>query len=389
MDTYNSYNIFISWSGERSRKIAEELSHFLQRVIHTAKPFVSSNDIDKGDLWLSTLADKLSKSSIGIVCLTAENKNKPWILFEAGAIYKGLSKNRVCTLLIDINPNDIKYPLGGFQRTILEHEPDFYALIQTINSSMDFSIQNDVLRDSFNAHYNKFKDKCREIKTSIIESPIDGEGLVEQIDELKRTIVASNNQLPQILEAINIYKNLQNQGVSNVFKCDSNEYKNENVEIIKRIRAAKSIRAFNHIGKKLFENFDRDIIKAINQNNCRVKILIITNDLAGKNVPLLSQLCPETKGSEIEDLKYVQMCVQNIKMEIQPNSTGSIALKRYRFAPTGSILIIDRFVRFIPYLAGRQGDTAIALFGKKVDNGGKVFEEFEEVFEKIWGEHSE
>lgn len=389
MNSADIHNVFISWAGERSRRIADELGHFLQRVIHAARPFISFNDIDKGDFWLSTLTDKLSQSSIGIVCLTAENKNRPWVLFEAGAIHKGLSKSRVCTLLIDIGRDDIKYPLGGFQSTILDDERDFYELIETINSCMDYSIPREVLRDSFDAHYGKFKDNCREIKSKTRASQIDGAALVNQIDELKRTILASNNQLPQILEAIEIYRNLQNQGVSNVYKCDSDDYKNESAEIRTKIRQAKSsIRAFNHIGKKFLEDYENDIIEAINQNNCRVEILIIADDLAAKSEPLLDQLCPKTKKGEPEDIKYVQKCIQRIKEKRHADSTGSIALKRYSFAPTGSILIIDGFVRFIPYLAGRQGDTSVALFGYKLDKGDKVFDEFEEVFKEIWENQS-
>ena len=84
----------------------------------------------------------------------------------------------------------------------------------------------------------------------------------------------------------------------------------------------------------------------------------------------------------------MQNCIHRIRDSIQANSTGSIALKRYSFAPTGSILIIDGFVRFIPYLAGRQGDTSVALFGYKLEKGDKVFDEFEEVFEEVWKNQS-
>jgi len=48
-------------------------------------------------LWFSQISDNLSDTSIGIVCLTQENKDRPWILFEAGTLAKGLSNSRVCT----------------------------------------------------------------------------------------------------------------------------------------------------------------------------------------------------------------------------------------------------------------------------------------------------
>jgi hypothetical protein len=43
--------IFISWSGDLSKKIAEQLKIFLPSVIQSLKPFYSSEDISKGKRW--------------------------------------------------------------------------------------------------------------------------------------------------------------------------------------------------------------------------------------------------------------------------------------------------------------------------------------------------
>ena len=87
--------VFLSWSGERSRRVAELLDDWLQCVIQAADPWMSSKDIDRGALWFSEITDQLANTAIGVVCLTKENKNKPWILFESGALAKGISSNRV------------------------------------------------------------------------------------------------------------------------------------------------------------------------------------------------------------------------------------------------------------------------------------------------------
>lgn len=41
------------------------------------------------------LSPNVTDTSIGIICLTKDNRTKPWILFEAGALAKGLSSSRV------------------------------------------------------------------------------------------------------------------------------------------------------------------------------------------------------------------------------------------------------------------------------------------------------
>lgn len=76
--------VFLSWSGERSKQVANLLSSWLCCVIQATRPWISSKDIDRGSLWFSEINDQLKDTSVGIICLTKENKDRPWILFEAG-----------------------------------------------------------------------------------------------------------------------------------------------------------------------------------------------------------------------------------------------------------------------------------------------------------------
>jgi hypothetical protein len=56
-------DIFISWSGKRSRAFAEALRDWLPMIINAARPFLSSSDIDKGARWSTEIAGKLEKAS--------------------------------------------------------------------------------------------------------------------------------------------------------------------------------------------------------------------------------------------------------------------------------------------------------------------------------------
>ena len=90
-------HVFISQSGPLSKAFAELLATWLPDVIQRVKPWVSSQDIDKGSLWPNEINEALS-TTVGISCVTQENKDAPWLLFEAGALQKGLTKARVCPL---------------------------------------------------------------------------------------------------------------------------------------------------------------------------------------------------------------------------------------------------------------------------------------------------
>lgn len=128
--------VFISWSGERSRLMAEALREWLPTIIQAVDPWVSSEDINKGGRWGSEIAEQLEKSQIGIICLTKENMEAPWILFEAGTLSKAVGRSFVCPYLLDLKPTDIKGPLGLFQATICD-KVDTRKLVDTINQALE------------------------------------------------------------------------------------------------------------------------------------------------------------------------------------------------------------------------------------------------------------
>jgi hypothetical protein len=152
-----NYNVFISWSGERSRSVAEFLRGWISSVVQSAKPWMSEAEIDKGSRSLGEISKALADIKIGIVCLTPENLHKPWLFFEAGALSKSIDeRTRLCTYLIGgLQPSDISPPLGMFQGTIATKE-ETLKLVQTINRAVsDDPILEDSLKNIFDAMWPK------------------------------------------------------------------------------------------------------------------------------------------------------------------------------------------------------------------------------------------
>jgi hypothetical protein len=128
-------DVFISWSGERSRAAAEALRGWLPKIINAIKPWLSSADIDKGARWSTDVASRLEGAKAGIICLTPGNLHADWILFEAGALSKTLRNTFVCPFLIGLEPSDVKPPLAQFQATKAQKN-DILQLLKTLNTAL-------------------------------------------------------------------------------------------------------------------------------------------------------------------------------------------------------------------------------------------------------------
>ncbi|MBN1270586.1 MAG: toll/interleukin-1 receptor domain-containing protein [Kiritimatiellae bacterium] len=196
--------VFISWSGDLSRKLGEALREWLPASLQYVKPYFSPEDVEKGAKWNTEIAKELESSDIGVICLTLDNTEKPWILFEAGALSKSIDKSRVCTLLFDIEPADVKGPLTSFQSTRFGRD-DFKRLITTVNNSAgDAKLDAAVLESVFDMWWPKLEAKVQEILGS---HDRHGEGerrserdMLEEVLELTRMNASRQSRPPRVNE---------------------------------------------------------------------------------------------------------------------------------------------------------------------------------------------
>jgi hypothetical protein len=107
--------VFISWSGEQSSKVASALNDWLPLIFQSVKPWISRYDIPVGSRWHTELSRALDATEFGIICLTRDNIDSPWVLFESGALSKSLAHGRIVPYLFDIDFSEVKGPLSYFQ----------------------------------------------------------------------------------------------------------------------------------------------------------------------------------------------------------------------------------------------------------------------------------
>lgn len=157
--------VFISWSGGTSKKIAELIREWLPTVLQTVKPYFTPSDIEKGTRWSAEIAKELDDSLAGIFCVTKQNLNSQWLMFEAGAVSKKVDQSLVCPILIGLDNSDIDGPLTQFQTTLFE-KGDFKKLVSDLNKA---NVDNVLEESVLNTVFEKFWPDLEEKITTILE----------------------------------------------------------------------------------------------------------------------------------------------------------------------------------------------------------------------------
>jgi hypothetical protein len=155
--------IFISWSGEKSKGIAQALHKWLPEVLAHSEAWMSDTDILKGTDWRQKVKQSLEQSSIGVLCLTSENLAKPWILFEAGALALNQKSSLIIPYLIDVTSRDIVGPLDQFNAALANKE-ETKKLVEGINKALgDLALEDYKIRVLFNQGWPKLQKVLKKV----------------------------------------------------------------------------------------------------------------------------------------------------------------------------------------------------------------------------------
>jgi hypothetical protein len=175
--------IYLCWSGSKSRAVAEALHDWLPCVLQAASPWYSSEDIRSGAHWQSDIRARLDTAQVGIICLTRSNTTAPWINFEAGALSKRLAEPFVCPYLLDLEPSDVLPPLGMFQGRRAFTET--HQLVSHLNSQLHEPLSPKTLETVFDRFWPDLRVRLNTATESNVEDGAQAaRGAPEMIAEL-------------------------------------------------------------------------------------------------------------------------------------------------------------------------------------------------------------
>lgn len=157
--------VFISWSGKRSKALANALRDWLPMALQYVEPWISDKDISAGDRWAQAIAGELESSNFGIICVTPENLHSEWILFESGALSKSMLDAKVIPLLYGLEISDLSGPLSQFQAQKLE-ESGIMEIVKSINKVSETMTPEQIVEQLVPALWPRLKEALESIPDS-------------------------------------------------------------------------------------------------------------------------------------------------------------------------------------------------------------------------------
>lgn len=189
-------SIFISWSGKTSGQVARALEEWLRVVLQGCDPWISSS-IESGARWSSEIAARLDSTSTGILCVTPDNQDAPWLVFEAGALAKSATDARVCPYLFGLRVAQLREgPLTQFQAREAD-EAGTWELVRMLNARLDTSVGEAELERLYRVMWPELAKVLASIDTSATAPAArSAEEMLEEVLTLTRAIVLATNPPP-------------------------------------------------------------------------------------------------------------------------------------------------------------------------------------------------
>lgn len=270
--------IFISWSGRRSKQVADALASWLNEVFEAAllEIFVSTQGIRAGAKWSEIINQALRDSTFGVLCLTPENLNAPWVLFEGGALSKTVGEGAVCPYLYDLECMDLKKPLEQFNGVKADKEGT-RSLVFSINERLDERrIFDKLLTVNFESLWKKLEDKFKEIPSIDSDISLSLSQLQQELPRLigiakERNPFATNNYFAQVaFDSIQQFKtSLENS--SPYFDVPITLYPLHLISLLEKFRpVVKAIAIVDAIEKFWPQKEGEEILKATTVDSTRI-----------------------------------------------------------------------------------------------------------------------
>ncbi|MHA1355442.1 MAG: TIR domain-containing protein [Candidatus Heimdallarchaeota archaeon] len=330
MPRWKTLKIFISWSGDRSHLFGAAIRKWLPKILDPVDIWMSDDSISKGTRWYDEIMDGLKEYQIGIMCLTPENYDAPWMNFEAGILHANSENPMICPVLLGMGKDDFKSPLSEFQATVFTKE-DFLKLILSLNERLreDCQVSEKIIENRYEKYWPLFEKDVEEVSRTTIS--IHGCSVPNVIKALSKSGFSKTDIGRQAFFASGFE--------SHTFYSSVLELANEKLYF------------FGRKNRKLFDKEHFDFfaqLKEKTQNGFDFKVLFLDSnspeeiiDLAHKNKNFKQEL---------------KECIEHAKTVLNENNLDpSEFCRKYNFLRTIQIVVIDNAIAYSSIIVDSEG----------------------------------
>jgi hypothetical protein len=369
--------VFISWSKDTSKSLAEIVGKCLRNIFHRSiEPFCSLHDIEPGEQWIRRISTELQATDYGILCLTKDNLESPWIHFEAGCLSKHITAARVCPLLFDLASADLHGPLAQFQ-AVRFGKGDVKRLLDCFNAALgDKGLEQEILDANFGVWWPNLEK--------------DVANILSGIQQPRPEKVRSEREIME--ETLSLVRSLARSSASGVPAADlgplgvlrihrqrpSTDYLQS---LIQQSEPGATIRL---LGVCMMGFTNAPMQALLNQKleeNCVVRFLT----LAANSSFVVQRATEERRTPEDirNDITLSNQIHRNFIVQRVPQEyRDRITMRHYDAPPNCFLLSTDSRMLVSFYLRGQRGEFLPHL-ELAVTRGG-IFSVFESHFEALW-----
>jgi hypothetical protein len=122
------------------------------------------------DAWFGEINRAIKGATAGIMCVTRENYDRPWILYEAGGLVATCGRGGVFPFLLDMKPPELdglNYPLYPLESYFFDRGGVFH-LVSALNRKLEpeSKTENEVEKD-FNSAWPELESQLRAISQAV------------------------------------------------------------------------------------------------------------------------------------------------------------------------------------------------------------------------------
>ena len=171
--------LFISWSGERSQKVAEVVKEWVQTLFPKGiDVWLSSENMIPGRLSMPKIIKALKTSDYGIFCFVKDNCKSSWMMFEAGAISKqsdAAEAEGLYGIIFDGTIEDFRRtPFEQLQLTVFDKK-SLDKMFKSINTKMgQAKIEEHILSKNVDTTWSIY---CVKIKEALGDCSVGGKAV--------------------------------------------------------------------------------------------------------------------------------------------------------------------------------------------------------------------